>query len=1198
MSLSSLSWKPTEVIAGYTVRERIGVGGCGEVWRADAPGGLTKAIKFVYGCLDDERALRELKALNCIKEVRHPFLLSLERFEVIDGQLVIITELADLSLKDRYRQCIESGLPGIPREELLLYLRDTADALDYMSENYSLQHLDIKPENLLIVGGRAKVADFGLVKDIQDASVSLMGGLTPVYAPPELFDGRPSLQSDQYSLAIVYQEMLTGELPFPGSTPSQLIKQHLNSSPRLDALPASDRVVIARALSKGSDRRFPSCREMIQCLLDAQPLEPKKETRVPPVSGRPDAETAPTPTLAASPIGKPELDLARDTGAGSSAAVQTLDLTSVRSSVQESVAESRAGWTSPQPDTAGTIETHPPIEVSPEEIGLRPTLILGIGGTAAKTLQRLNRRLFDRFGDLANVPAMQILLLDTDLASVAHATEGPPGAALASQNTLVMPLRKRQDYRADSERLLQWLSRRWLYNIPRSLQTEGRRPLGRLALIDHAEKLFRRLRTALVTITAPEAAEASSKATGLPVRDRVPRVFILASISGGTGSGMVLDIGYAVRAIMSDLGIADSGVCGVLAHSTPRNPNAKDLAVANAYVCLNELHHYGRVGEYPGDAAFQLPPATGKHGPFEDTYLVHLGNDLGEADHDAATDVLAEYLYLDTATAAGAFFDKCRQSARSDGDSRPLVDNLRTFGLFQTGCSQSNIPATLATLICRQLVERWCGEKDTPKDEDPLQSSRPHTEWSPASSESAADITETKPELPEGAEDLQLDLEHFVTQVSEATRGEMRNDTKTDLRSYLDRNVAGREAKRSGSKQDPPLVHFFNLINTLFGTRSENDDLRATPEGVLQRALDDHLKTFATEHGTAICNWILELAGAPDASVMQTRQAALWAIGHVQSLEAKASVMLQRLQVPLVQSEHILLGATPAIRADPKRWLGIGRRRKQSSGLDPQWTKYFSLRLDQMTLHRTCELLRAVSAEVSVIAKRLTSLGQELELLVDEFAEISSDNKCVDTGTPSNSLHDLYSSVTEALRSRVPEMAAEVDEQLNKDFFAKHGGLRSVLEMDIDLRGPFSDVLRGAARTAVLHALNQMNIAELLLASPKEPGEPNGLLRVLADAAAPPVLKCGGSQRLLVVCPAGSAEPLVREAFVEQLNETPSVVYDSDGDLVLCYEAERISVANAAANLIDNRSDFAEVASRLHARIDVAWSELSQLEPL
>ena len=85
--MSLISLRGAEPIAGYSVTERLGAGGYGEVWKVEAPGGLQKAIKFIYGYLNEEKASRELKALNRIKQVRHPFLLSLERIEVVDGQL-------------------------------------------------------------------------------------------------------------------------------------------------------------------------------------------------------------------------------------------------------------------------------------------------------------------------------------------------------------------------------------------------------------------------------------------------------------------------------------------------------------------------------------------------------------------------------------------------------------------------------------------------------------------------------------------------------------------------------------------------------------------------------------------------------------------------------------------------------------------------------------------------------------------------------------------------------------------------------------------------------------------------------------------------------------------------------------------------------------------------------------------------------
>src|SRR5436190_19641476 len=84
-----------EPIPGYKLLERLGRGGFGEVWKCEAPGGIHKAIKFVYGDLDTagddgKPAEQEFKALARVKQVRHPFILSLERFAVIEGQLVIV----------------------------------------------------------------------------------------------------------------------------------------------------------------------------------------------------------------------------------------------------------------------------------------------------------------------------------------------------------------------------------------------------------------------------------------------------------------------------------------------------------------------------------------------------------------------------------------------------------------------------------------------------------------------------------------------------------------------------------------------------------------------------------------------------------------------------------------------------------------------------------------------------------------------------------------------------------------------------------------------------------------------------------------------------------------------------------------------------------------------------------------------------
>src|SRR5258708_2035886 len=116
-----------EPIPGYRLIERLGGGGFGEVWKCEAPGGLHKAVKFVFGDLKaagegGHRAEQELKALSRVKTVRHPYILNLERYDIIDGQLIIVMELADKNLWDRFKECRAAGLPGIPRDDCPAYM--------------------------------------------------------------------------------------------------------------------------------------------------------------------------------------------------------------------------------------------------------------------------------------------------------------------------------------------------------------------------------------------------------------------------------------------------------------------------------------------------------------------------------------------------------------------------------------------------------------------------------------------------------------------------------------------------------------------------------------------------------------------------------------------------------------------------------------------------------------------------------------------------------------------------------------------------------------------------------------------------------------------------------------------------------------------------------------------------------------------
>jgi hypothetical protein len=123
--------------------------------------------------------------------------------------------------------------------------------------------------------------------------------------------------------------------------------------------------------------------------------------------------------------------------------------------------------------------------------------------------------------------------------------------------------------------------------------------------------------------------------------------------------------------------------------------------------------------------------------------------------------------------------------------------------------------------------------------------------------------------------------------------------------------------------------------------------------------------------------------------------------------------------------------------------------------------------------------------------------------------------------------------------------------------------------------------------------LKEISIAPVVLDASLTAERQAERLRACVDAARPRLTDCGGSQHLLAIVPKNSAGSALHDA-VSQLDPPATLVNDSDADLVFCYEVQDLSLSNVAARLIENRSDFVQIAARLHTRMDVAWSGLGQ----
>jgi serine/threonine protein kinase len=274
----------------YELVSLLGRGGYGEVWKAHGPGGFDVALKFIrFGTAVPV----EERALELMRSVKHPHLLPIFGAWRKDKFLIIAMELGAGTLMQRLQESKNKGEDGIPFDVLKEFLGDAAKAIDYLNER-GIQHRDVKPQNLLLVGGGVKVADFGLAKFLEQSVASNSGALTPGYAAPEFFNGHTSQQSDQYSLAITYCQLRGGRLPFHGN-PAQLMAGHLMQPPDLTMLPPAERPAVARALAKKPEERWPNCRTFADELLRGTTApsrnEMAKQSPVP--SGYPPIPTEP-----------------------------------------------------------------------------------------------------------------------------------------------------------------------------------------------------------------------------------------------------------------------------------------------------------------------------------------------------------------------------------------------------------------------------------------------------------------------------------------------------------------------------------------------------------------------------------------------------------------------------------------------------------------------------------------------------------------------------------------------------------------------------------------------------------------------------------------------------------------------------------------------------------------------------------------
>ncbi|GHO88630.1 serine/threonine protein kinase [Dictyobacter formicarum] len=276
----------------YKLLRQIGSGGMGEVYLAeDIRIARHVAIKIVRNEVSPypnssaahEAARLFQREMKAISRLDHPHVLSLYDFgeETINGVLMsymVMPFRPEGSLADWLAKREGSDLLSL--EDVAFIVYQAADALQE-AHNQQLIHQDIKPSNFLIRVRRDHpnrpdllLADFGVSKlttATATASQTVRG--TPAYMSPEQWDGQPVPATDQYALAVMAYQLLTGYLPFQGST-MQVMRQHFTAQPKPPSalrpdIPVALADVVLRALAKQPEERFPSILEFAQAFQQA-----------------------------------------------------------------------------------------------------------------------------------------------------------------------------------------------------------------------------------------------------------------------------------------------------------------------------------------------------------------------------------------------------------------------------------------------------------------------------------------------------------------------------------------------------------------------------------------------------------------------------------------------------------------------------------------------------------------------------------------------------------------------------------------------------------------------------------------------------------------------------------------------------------------------------------------------------------------
>jgi len=251
-------------LEGYTIQRAAGRGGFGEVYYAVSDGGREVALKAVQNYEQIE-----LRGISHCMNLKSPHLVTIFDVKYNDQNepFVIMEYVSGPSLRD----LLTESPHGLGVQKAAFFLREIAKSLSFLHE-CGIVHRDLKPSNIFYENGYVKVGDYGLAKAI---SASRHSGHTITvgtvhYMAPEIGAGSYNRSIDIYALGVLLYEMLTGDVPFMGSSPAEILMKHMTNAPEVNNIDEPFAHVVKKALAKDPAERYQTVQEMVEDLFGSE----------------------------------------------------------------------------------------------------------------------------------------------------------------------------------------------------------------------------------------------------------------------------------------------------------------------------------------------------------------------------------------------------------------------------------------------------------------------------------------------------------------------------------------------------------------------------------------------------------------------------------------------------------------------------------------------------------------------------------------------------------------------------------------------------------------------------------------------------------------------------------------------------------------------------------------------------------------